>query len=68
MLFDLAAQLNVVEALEQALRTRVVIASIGEVTSRALAERNLTAAIVPAQSKMGALVNAVSDYFAKGPH
>src|SRR5262245_51134804 len=68
ILFDFAAQLKVVEALEQALRSRVIIASIGEVTSRTLSERNLTAAIVPAQSKMGALVQAVSDYFGKAPH
>jgi uroporphyrinogen-III synthase len=67
LLFEFAAQMNMVDPLEQALRTRVIIASIGEVTSRALAERNLTPAIVPAQSKMGALVQAVSDYFNKAP-
>jgi uroporphyrinogen-III synthase len=67
ILFDFAAQMNLIEALEQALRTRVVIASIGEVTSRALAERNLAAAIVPAQSKMGALAQAVGHYFGEAP-
>jgi len=63
ILFDFAAQLDLVEPLEKALRTTIVIASIGEVTSRALAERNLTPAIVPAQSKMGALVQEVAKYF-----
>jgi uroporphyrinogen-III synthase len=67
ILFDFAAQVNMVQPLEQALRTSVIIASIGEVTNRALSERHLTAAIVPAQSKMGALVQAVSDYFDKTP-
>jgi len=67
ILFDFAAQLNMADALEQALRTGVILASIGEVTSRALSEHNLTAAIIPAQSKMGALVQAVSDYFQKVP-
>jgi uroporphyrinogen-III synthase len=63
ILFDFAAQLDLVEPLERALRTAIVIASIGEVTSRSLAERNLTPAIVPAQSKMGALVQEVAKYF-----
>ena len=67
ILFDFAAQLDLVEPLERALRTAIVIASIGEVTSRALAARNLTPAIVPAQSKMGALVQEVSQYFASTP-
>jgi len=67
ILFDFAAQLDVAEPLERALRTAIVVASIGEVTSRALAERNLTPAIVPAQSKMAALVQEVANYFASAP-
>lgn len=63
MLFDFAVQLNAAEELEKALKSRVVIASIGEVTNRALAERNLAPAIVPAQSKMRALAEAVAEYF-----
>jgi len=66
MLFDFAAQSGLAESLESALKGNVAIASIGEVTSRALAERNLTPKIVPPQSKMGALVNAVAEYFSKG--
>jgi uroporphyrinogen-III synthase len=63
MLFDFAGQLRVTEALEKALKGGIVIASIGEVTSRALAERGLAAKIVPAQSKMGALAQAVAAFY-----
>jgi uroporphyrinogen-III synthase len=63
ILFDFAAQAGIADALQAALSTRVTIASIGEVTSRALAKRKLSPAIVPTQSKMGALVQAVADYF-----
>jgi uroporphyrinogen-III synthase len=63
MLFDFAAQLGFADALRRALSERVVLASIGEVTSRALQEQGLTPKIVPAQSKMGALAQAVGEYF-----
>ena len=65
MLFDFAAQVNVSDALIQALKTQVTVASIGEVTSRALEEKGITPAIVPAQSKMAALAQAVADHFAR---
>jgi len=65
MLFEFASKLGVTGALEKALKSSVTIASIGEVTNRALAEKNLVAQIVPAQSKMGALAQAVAEYFAK---
>jgi uroporphyrinogen-III synthase len=64
MLFDFATQLGMTEGLEKALKT-VAIASIGEVTSRAIAEKKLAPAIVPAQSKMAALAQAVAEYFKK---
>src|SRR5437868_763995 len=63
MLFDFAQQLGHSATLRAALQNNVVIASIGEVTSRALQEQGLTAAIVPKQMKMGALAQAVADYF-----
>jgi uroporphyrinogen-III synthase len=64
MLFDFAGQLGVTDALTTALKSGVMtIASIGEVTSRALAEKGLTARIVPQQSKMGAMAQAVAEYF-----
>jgi len=63
MLFDFADRIGASNTLEAALKERVTIASIGEVTSRALQERGLVAAIVPAQSKMGALAQAVGEHF-----
>jgi uroporphyrinogen-III synthase len=62
MLFEFATQLGSADALQVAL-DRTTIASIGEVTNRALAERNLSAKIIPSQAKMGALVLAVSEHF-----
>ena len=65
MLFDFASELGLSTELEKALKNGVVIASIGEVTSRALGEKGLVAQIVPKQSKMGAMSQAVADYFGK---
>ena len=67
VLFDLAAQLGISDSLDRALKTKVVIASIGEVTNRALEERGLAAKIVPNQSKMGAMAQAVAEFFSKNP-
>jgi uroporphyrinogen-III synthase len=63
MLFEFATQLGSADTLHGALN-RATIASIGEVTNRALAERGLSAQIVPLQAKMGALVLAISEHFA----
>lgn len=63
MLFDFAYQFGKSEALAAALKSSVVIASIGEVTGRALGEQGLVPKIVPKQPKMGALAQAVADYF-----
>jgi uroporphyrinogen-III synthase len=63
MLFDAATQFGMTESLQRSLSERVVLASIGEVTSRALASKGLSPQIVPAQSKMGALAQAIADYF-----
>jgi uroporphyrinogen-III synthase len=62
MLFDFATQAGLAGPLAKALNG-LTIASIGEVTNRALAERNLTAEIVPSQMKMGALAQAVGEFF-----
>jgi uroporphyrinogen-III synthase len=66
VLFDLADQLEISDLLDRALK-KVVIASIGEVTSRALEEKGLTAKIVPSQSKMGTMAQAVVEYFSRNP-
>jgi len=67
MLFDFAVQSNVADALMKALNTKVTVASIGEVTSRALQENGIAPRIVPTQSKMAALVQAVGEYFSVQP-
>jgi uroporphyrinogen-III synthase len=63
MLFDFAMQAGLAEALARSLQTAVTVASIGEVTSRALTEKGIAAKIVPTQPKMGAMVQAVREYF-----
>jgi len=65
MLFDIASELGLSTELERTLKDDFVIASIGEVTSRALGERGLLPQIVPKQSKMGSMAQAVADFFAK---
>ena len=67
MLFDLGSQLGISDSLLRALKSNVVIASIGEVTNRALEEKGLVPKIVPKQSKMGSMAQAVGDYFASPP-
>jgi uroporphyrinogen-III synthase len=67
MLLDFAAQSNVADALREALNTKVAVAAVGEVTSRALHENGIVPRIVPAQSKMAALVQAVGEYFSEQP-
>jgi uroporphyrinogen-III synthase len=63
MLFDFAAQLGATNDLATALQTRLAVASIGEVTSRALQAKGVAPGIVPSQSKMAALVQAVREHF-----
>lgn len=62
MLFEIASQLGISTMLKRALDT-VTIASIGEVTNRALAEKGVVPQIVPKQPKMGSMVQAVADFF-----
>jgi len=65
MLFEFARQLGNSEALAAKLKDSIVIASIGEVTSRALEEQNLTPKIVPRHPKMGVFAQAMADHFTK---
>jgi uroporphyrinogen-III synthase len=65
MLFDFARQLGRSDAVTAKLKSNVVIASVGEVTSRALEEHGLVAQIVPKQPKMGALAQAVAEHIEK---
>jgi uroporphyrinogen-III synthase len=63
MLFDIASQLDKAEKLNTSLQSGVAIASIGEVTNRALEEKGITAQIGPKQPKMASLAQAVAEYF-----
>jgi uroporphyrinogen-III synthase len=61
-LFGVAAAMALSDELAEALRTRVIVASIGPVCTAALAEHGVTPHVVPAQSKMGLLITALADY------
>jgi uroporphyrinogen-III synthase len=65
MLFDIASQFGKAETLGKRLQSDVTIASIGEVTNRALEENGITAKIGPKQPKMASLAQAVADFFGK---
>ena len=65
MLFDMASQLGLSDELEKALKKGVIVASIGDVTNRALAENGVIAKIVPKQPKMGAMAQAVAEFFGR---
>lgn len=58
-LFDVAHTLGLSEALSAVLREQVRVASIGDVTTRALASRGVRPHIVPDQPRMGAMVQAI---------
>jgi uroporphyrinogen-III synthase len=54
-----AGRLGLADALRAALRTRVLVASIGPVTSEALVAAGLPVDLVPERPKMGPLAIAV---------
>jgi uroporphyrinogen-III synthase len=59
-LLEIAGRRGRRDELLEALRARVLVASIGPVTSEGLAERGLRADVEPAHPKMGHLVKAVA--------
>jgi uroporphyrinogen-III synthase len=61
-LLQVAAQRGRKDALLDALRSQVVVASIGPVTSEALAEHGVRADLTPVHSKMGHLVKLVAEH------
>lgn len=63
MLIQTAAEAALDSDLILALRNRVTVAAIGEVTCRALDEIQVQPAIVPPVHKMGPMVNAIADHF-----
>jgi uroporphyrinogen-III synthase len=61
-LFAIATVMGRDEALADALRSRVIVASIGPVCTAALAAFGVAPQVVPPQSKMGYLITALADY------
>lgn len=60
-LFEIAQRLNLADAVQHALKHRVVIASIGPVMTDALRAQGFEPDIQPQSPKMGALVKAASE-------
>lgn len=60
-LYEVAAQLGILFQVEEALRTKVAIASVGPVMTDALVAKGLPVDIVPRHPKMWALVKAAAD-------
>jgi uroporphyrinogen-III synthase len=58
-LFETAANLDLTTGLRDSLQTRTQVASIGEVTTRALEQYGVRPHIVPEQPKMGPMVKAI---------
>jgi uroporphyrinogen-III synthase len=61
-LFGVAAVAGLSDQLAEALRTNVIVASIGPVCTASLAAHGVTPHVVPAQAKMGLLITALAAY------
>jgi uroporphyrinogen-III synthase len=61
-LFGVAAVAGLADQLADALRTKVIVASIGPVCTAALAAHGVTPHVVPTQAKMGLLITALAAY------
>jgi uroporphyrinogen-III synthase len=64
-LLQSATAMNVHTDLLKRLAENVAVVSIGEITSRALYEIGIAPHVVPEEPKMGPMVKALADYFAK---
>jgi len=62
-LFEVAERAGLARTLSDALNSRVVVASIGPVCTKALQAHGVTPRVIPATPKMGPLITALSDYF-----
>ena len=62
-LFQVADQIGLKDALKDALRDRIVVAPVGPVCVRALAQEGIIPHVVPQHPKMGPLVLALAEYF-----
>jgi uroporphyrinogen-III synthase len=61
-LFEVARRMGRAGDLEQALRTRVVVAAVGPTSAATLQEFHITPHVVPEHPKMGPMVAALVDY------
>jgi uroporphyrinogen-III synthase len=64
-LFRAVDELGRTEAFRKRLKKGVVVASVGEVTSRALREAGIEPHVEPKESKMGPMVKALAEFFEK---
>ncbi len=62
-LLQSAAALGCEEELRRRFRESIVVASIGEVTTRALRETGVEPHVIPEEPKMGPLVKAIAEFF-----
>ena len=62
-LFQAAADLGTAPALAKCLNSGTVVASIGDVTTRALAEHGVVPKVLPKEPKMASLVSAVAEFW-----
>jgi uroporphyrinogen-III synthase len=58
-----AVSLGIGEELLKHFKRNMVVASIGEVTSRALREMGIEPQVTPEDPKMGPMVKALADFF-----
>jgi uroporphyrinogen-III synthase len=62
-LFETSEALGLSSRLVSSLNSGTIVASIGEVTNRALQSNGITAAITSSEPKMGPMANAVAEFF-----
>jgi uroporphyrinogen-III synthase len=62
-LFETSESLGLSSRLVSSLKSGTIVASIGEVTNRALQTHGVTAAITSPEPKMGPMANAVAEFF-----
>ena len=62
-LFQVADQIGLKDALKDAMRDKIVVAPVGPICVRALAQEGITPHVVPQHPKMGPLVLAIAEHF-----
>lgn len=65
-LFQIADRMGLKDALKDSMREKLVVAPVGPVCVRALASEGIIPHVVPNHPKMGPLVLAIADHFARG--